>query len=94
MTGLAYHLGFSSRTSLLNYEAKPQYMSTIARARMRAESYAESRLFDRDGARGAEFSLRCNYGWRDKDDSEKPKEKPEPIRIEFVNGDNRNDENS
>ena len=27
------------------------------------EEYAESRLYDRDGSRGAEFSLKYNFRW-------------------------------
>jgi len=65
ITGLALHLGFSGRQGLFEYKAKKQFTDTIARARTKVESYAESRLFDRDGARGAEFTLRCNYKWRD-----------------------------
>lgn len=39
-------------------------MHTITRAKSRVEEYAESRLFDRDGSNGAQFSLRNNFkGW-------------------------------
>ena len=39
-------------------------MNTITRAKTRIEEYAESRLFDRDGSNGAQFSLRNNFkGW-------------------------------
>ena len=65
VTGLALHLGFSSRRELLDYQGKPQYSHTITRAKSRCEEYAEQRLFDRDGQRGAEFSLRCNFRWSD-----------------------------
>jgi hypothetical protein len=30
------------------------------------EEYCEQRLFDRDGAKGAQFSLRNNFGWVEK----------------------------
>lgn len=67
LSGLALHLGFLSRQSLLNYKHKNKaFLDTITRAKLRCESYAEERLFDRDGQRGAEFSLRCNFGWNDK----------------------------
>lgn len=64
VTGLALALGFTSRQSLLDYQAKPQFLDTIARAKSRCEQYAEERLFDRDGANGAKFSLTNNFkGW-------------------------------
>lgn len=66
VTGLALALGFNSRRSLLDYSVKKEFLHTVARAKSRVEEYAESRLFDRDGARGAEFSLRCNFKWNDK----------------------------
>lgn len=63
VTGLALALGFSGRQALLNYQAKPKFMDTITRAKSRCEAYAEERLFDRDGARGAQFSLEHNFRW-------------------------------
>ena len=65
ITGLALALGFTSRQALLNYQAKRAFVDTITRAKAMVEEYAESRLFDRDGQRGAEFSLRSNFRWRD-----------------------------
>jgi len=65
MTGLAFALGFASRQSFVDYKKKSKaFADAITRARLRVEEYAESRLFDRDGAKGAEFTLRCNFGWR------------------------------
>ena len=58
VTGLALALGFTSRQALLNYQAKPEFVDTITRAKARVEQYAEERLFDRDGSNGAQFSLR------------------------------------
>lgn len=69
ISGLTYYLGFENRKALLYYENDDEFSPTIARAKMRVQAYTEERLFDRDGARGAEFSLRCNFGWNDKDDS-------------------------
>ncbi len=72
VTGLALALGFHSRQSLLNYQGKPSFMDTITRAKSRVEAYAEERLFDREGARGAEFTLKFNFRWdkgHDEDDS-------------------------
>lgn len=67
LSGLALHLGFTSRQSLINYKHKNKaFLDTISKAKLRCEDYTESRLYDRDGQRGAEFSLRCNFGWNDK----------------------------
>lgn len=72
VTGLALALGFHSRQSLLNYQSKPGFMDTITRAKMQVEEYCEMRLFDKDGQRGAQFSLEHNFRWaRDgKDDND------------------------
>ena len=70
VTGLALALGFNSRQALLNYQAKKAFNDTIMRAKSRCEEYAESRLYDRDGARGAEFSLKYNFRWEEKRNEE------------------------
>lgn len=67
--GIALALGFSSRQSLLNYQAKEAFADVITRAKTRVEQYAAEMLYDRDAARGAEFTLRCNFGWRDDDNT-------------------------
>lgn len=67
VTGLALALGFNSRQTLLNYQDKEEFMDTITRAKTRIEQYAEERLFDKDGANGAKFSLANNFeGWKEK----------------------------
>ena len=66
VTGLALALGFAGRQALRNYQGRKQFKDAITRAKSRCEAYAEGRLFDRDGAHGAQFSLRCNFGWSDK----------------------------
>lgn len=67
ITGLALALGFSSRQSLLNYKGKKEFLDTITRAYARVEQYTEERLFDKDGAAGAKFSLANNFeGWKEK----------------------------
>lgn len=63
VTGLALHLGFASRQALINYQGRPAYNDAIMRAKLRIEAYAEGRLYDRDGVKGAQFTLTCNYGW-------------------------------
>lgn len=67
ITGLALALGFNSRKSLLDYQGKEEFVNTITRAKARVEQYAEERLYDKDGANGAKFSLANNFeGWREK----------------------------
>lgn len=67
ITGLALALGFNSRQALLNYQAKEEFNDTIMRAKAKVECYAEERLFDKDGANGAKFSLANNFeGWKEK----------------------------
>ena len=63
VTGLALHLGFASRQALINYQGRPAYNDAIMRAKLRIDAYAEGRLYDRDGVKGAQFTLTCNYGW-------------------------------
>ena len=65
ITGLALALGFAGRQALINYQGREEFKDTITRAKSRCEAYAEERLYDRDGANGAKFSLSCNFGWKD-----------------------------
>jgi hypothetical protein len=65
ITGLALALGFTGRQALLDYQARPEFTDTVTRAKSMCEEYAEARLYDRDGANGAKFSLSCNFGWRE-----------------------------
>lgn len=67
VTGLALALGFTSRQALLNYQGRKMFVDAVTRAKSRCEEYTESRLYDRDGAMGAKFSLMNNFkGWREK----------------------------
>jgi len=70
-SGLAYFLGFESRQSLYDYGKKKKFSYIITRAKLRLEEYAETRLFDHNGNKGAEFTLRCNYGWKEEKDDDK-----------------------
>lgn len=63
VTGLALALGFTGRKQLIDYQGREEFCNTITRAKSRCEEYAESRLYDKDGANGAKFSLGCNFGW-------------------------------
>lgn len=83
VTGLALALGFSSRQALLNYQGKKEFNDTITRAKSRIEQYAEERLFDRDGANGAKFSLSNNFkGWSEKQEVEVGSLTAEKIKLD------------
>ncbi len=64
VTGLALALGFTSRQALLNYQDRQEFFDTVTRAKMRVQEYAEKQLYNRDGSRGAQFSLQNNFGWK------------------------------
>lgn len=86
MSGLAYALGMS-RQALLNYSEREKFVDTITRAKQKCEIYAEERLFDRDGNRGAMFSLANNFkGWVDKQQIDTTKEPT--ININMINNEN------
>lgn len=85
VTGLALALGFSTRSSLLNYQGKKEFMNTITRAKSRVEQYAEERLFDKDGTSGAQFSLRNNFkGWDADKKEEEADTRKEAVIIELT----------
>ena len=85
VTGLAIALGFTSRQALLNYQNKEEFVDTITRAKAIVEQYAEERLFDKDGANGAKFSLANNFeGWKEKQQIEADVRNDITINIELT----------
>ena len=85
ITGLALALGFATRKSLLEYEGKEEFVNTIARAKSRVERYAEERLFDKNGANGAKFSLANNFkGWSEKQQIEGSINTKQEITVELI----------
>ena len=64
ITGLALHLGFASRQSFYDYEAKEEFTYTIKRARMFIEHEYEAQL-QCGNTVGAIFALK-NMGWSDR----------------------------
>ncbi len=88
ITGLALALGFTTRQGLLNYEGKEEFVDTIKRAKTRVEKYAEERLYDKDGANGAKFSLANNFkGWTEKQQIEADVKNSVTISVELVDDD-------
>lgn len=63
ITGLALHLGFSSKTTLYQYAKKPEFAYSIKRALSFVEKHYETQLNER-AATGAIFALK-NMGWKD-----------------------------
>lgn len=70
VSGLSLALGFASRQALLQYRARGKLAEMVARAVTRCEAYTEEQLYDREGIRGAEFSLRHNFRWGEADAAE------------------------
>ena len=66
ISGLANAIGLS-RQGLLNYSKEEEFYDIILEAKRKCEVYAEERLFDKDGVKGAIFSLTNNYdNWQNK----------------------------
>lgn len=65
-SGLALHLGFTSRQSLYDYKKREEFSYTVKRARLKIEAAYEARLFGSNVA-GAIFALK-NHGWSDRQD--------------------------
>ena len=80
ITGLALHLGFSSRQSLHDTEKRDGFSYTIRKARTRVENCYEMNL-QTSQPTGSIFALK-QMGWNDTE--EKP-ENAKPIIINIVN---------
>ncbi len=76
ITGLAYALD-TTRETLCNYQDKDEYSDTISKLKMRAELYAEERLYE-GAATGPIFALK-NFGWKDSQDLNHGGQKDNPV---------------
>lgn len=83
VTGLALWLGFTGRQALIDYQGREEFADTVTRAKARCEEYAEARLYDKDGANGAKFSLGCNFGWKNTENIQLEHSGETGIRIEL-----------
>lgn len=82
VTGLALALGFTTRQSLLNYQARSKKFQTIIeKAKLQIENYAEMRLYDKDGANGAKFNLQNNFKHWDADKAKADESKGPAVNI-------------
>ena len=68
ISGLAYTLGMSTE-ALRNYEGKEEFLATVKRAKQRVEISLEQRLAG-NAVTGSIFSLKNNFGWKDKSEKE------------------------
>jgi hypothetical protein len=69
VTGLALALGFESRNALLYYESdKPEFLSTVKKAKGRIEQHIEEQLYRGSSVTGLIFNLKNNFGWKDAHD--------------------------
>jgi len=64
VSGLAIYLK-TSRETLMNYEKRDEYFDTIKNAKDRVYAFVEESLF-KGRPTGAIFSLKNNYGWKNK----------------------------
>lgn len=65
ITGLCLALE-TTRETLCDYQARPEFSDTVKIAKMRVENFAEERLYDPTlKAAGPIFALK-NFGWTDK----------------------------
>ena len=62
VSGLALYIGFTDRTSLYEYKARPLFADTVKKAIARVEAYAEKSIMTKDKPTGAIFWLK-NHGW-------------------------------
>ena len=66
VAGLAEFLGFSSRQSLLDYDANPEFLDIIKRAKLKIEMFIEEQLVTGKNAAGTIFWLKNHADYRDK----------------------------
>jgi hypothetical protein len=81
ISGLAYTLGMSTE-ALRNYEGKPEFLATVKRAKQRVEMSLEQRLAN-PACTGSIFSLKNNFGWKDKTEQEFSGPNGGPIEAAF-----------
>lgn len=68
ITRLAYALGFESRQSFYDYEARPEFSYIIKRSRLLVEAGYEDGLRE-SACTGSIFALK-NMGWKDRTETE------------------------
>jgi hypothetical protein len=83
ITGLCIYLGFESRQSFYDYEAKPEFAYTVKRARLFIENEYEEML-NGGNTTGAIFALK-NFGWTDKQEIDQKTEHSGTVGFTGIN---------
>lgn len=65
VTGLALALGFNSRQTLLNYQAKKEFMDTVKKAKLIVEHYYEKGVAEGDIHPATGIFILKNFEWKD-----------------------------
>ena len=81
VAGLAWHLGFNSRQSLLNYDANKKFLDVIKKAKLKIEMNVEEFLVEGKNAAGPIFWLKNHASYRDKQEVEFPDADGKPQTI-------------
>ena len=79
ITGLSLALDLD-RDSLLNYGERDEFFGTVKEAKFRVLAYNEQRLHG-NNVTGVIFSLKNNFGWKDKQELSGDKEAPLTVNI-------------
>lgn len=82
ISGLAYHLDMSTE-ALRKYQSRDEFVATIKKAKQRVEMALEKRL-NQAAPVGAIFSLKNNFGWKDKTEQEVTGADGGPIKNEWT----------
>ena len=93
VTGLALWLGFRSRQTLLNYQARSKdFDDVLTMAKSKCEEFAERCLYDRNRVSGAKYSLENNFsGWGKKQKNSEKRSESELPRLYNALTQNEND---
>lgn len=81
-TGLALHLGFSSRDSLNDYKKKEGFSDPVKKALLKIENKYEKAVQTGKNPAGAIFALK-NFGWKDKQEIDQKTEHSGGITISW-----------
>jgi len=82
ISGIAYTLGMTTE-AFRNYEQKDEFLVTVKRAKQRVEMSLEQRLAG-TAVTGSIFSLKNNFGWKDKTESELSGPNGGPVQLADV----------
>ena len=81
-TGLALYLGMS-RTALINYEGREEFVGSMKMGKARVETYSEQKLFG-NNTNGVKFSLENNFNWKTKNETALTDGEGKPLKTNFT----------